>query len=47
MTVPESISITSITTEALVLGATGDTYDLDTTIQDLTNRLVVLEDRVL
>ena len=47
LTVPESISITSITTEALVLGATGDTYDLDTTIQDLTTRLVVLEDRVL
>jgi hypothetical protein len=46
LTVPESISITSITTEALVLGATGDNYDLDTTIQDHTTRLVALENKV-
>ena len=46
LTVPESISITSITTEALVLGATGDTYDLDTKIEDHTTRLVALENKV-
>ena len=43
LTVPESISITSITTEALVLGLTGDTYDVDTKIEDHTSRLVVIE----
>ena len=46
LTVPESISITSITTEALVLGATGDKYDLDTKIEDHTTRLEALENKV-
>lgn len=45
LTVPQSITITSVTTDALIVGASGG-YDLDTTVQDLTNRVAVLETKI-
>lgn len=45
ITVPESITISSITTDALIVGASGG-YNLDTTVQDLTTRIVTLESKI-